>query len=82
MALQPALGLGASFFPFKKEIAMATVVRFDELVTNFFNLKEIFKSCLVSGIILQVSMVLGVVSLSLDRVLTPEVRGERENDLC
>lgn len=63
MALQPALGLGTSLFPFKKEIAMATVVRFDNLVTNFFHLKEIFKSCLVSGIILQVSVVLGVVSL-------------------
>lgn len=62
-------------------MAIATVVRFDNLVTNFHNLKEIFKFYFVSGIILQISMVLGIVYLSLVMVLIPEVRGEKKTQL-
>lgn len=42
VGLQPSLGLGTFFFSFKKEITMAvaTVVRFDNLVTNFLNKKK------------------------------------------
>lgn len=44
-------------------MAIATVVRFCKLMTDFLNLKEILKFYLTSGIILQISMVLGNVSL-------------------
>lgn len=58
------MGLGTFFFSFKKEITMAvaTVVRFDNLVTNFLKKKK-KKFYLVYGIILQISMVLRIVSL-------------------
>lgn len=44
-------------------MAIATVARFDNPMTNFLNVRKKIKFYLVSGIILQISMVLGTVSL-------------------
>lgn len=66
VGLQAALGLHAFFFSFRKEItlAFATARRFyNHLVCNFLNFKKIGEFYLSSGIILQMKMVLGIISL-------------------